>query len=190
MTSLSACLRVRPHRPRADGERDLWLERNLSSLSPDPFGLVPMVNQIFGYALGDDLAHTSDSPTDARSVRFGSAVNRTSFRGRGSTRAAGPRPRRTNVKICPDRAVGMECAVHTSRFTGRWRAALPQRGYLIQPGVATLCGYPGLVGPSYASILKGLLKRVASGLCEERRATLLKEPLQGSGLLCVTRNPG
>jgi len=31
---------------------------------------VPMVNQIFGYALGDDLADTSDSPTDALSVRF------------------------------------------------------------------------------------------------------------------------
>ncbi len=53
-----------------------------------------------------------------------------------------------------------------------------------------MCGYPGLVGPSCASILKGLLKDLAGGLCEERRATLLKEPLQGSGLLWVTRNPG
>ena len=140
MTSLSACLRVRPHRPRADGERDLWLERNSSPLSPDPIGLVPMVNQMLGYALGDDLAHTSDPPTDARSVRFGGAVDRASFCGRGGSRAAGPRRGGTNVKICPGRAVGMGCDMHTSRFTGRWRAALPQRGSLIQPGVATLCG--------------------------------------------------
>jgi hypothetical protein len=30
-----------------------------------------MVNQILGYALGDDLADTLESPTEARSVRFG-----------------------------------------------------------------------------------------------------------------------
>jgi hypothetical protein len=143
---LCAC-RFRPHRPCADGERDLWLERNLSSLSPDPIGLVPMVNQILGYALGDDLADNSDSPTDAPSVRFGGAVDRASCCGTAGPRAAGPRPRGANLKICPGRAVGMGCDVHTSRFTGRWRAALPQRGYLTQPGVATSCGYPGLGGP-------------------------------------------
>jgi hypothetical protein len=113
MTSLSACLRVRPHRPRADGERDLWLERNLSPLSPDPFGLVPMVNQMLGYALGDDLAHTSDPPTDARSVRFGGAVDRASFCGRGGSRAAGPRRGGTNVKICPGRPGGTWKGVRT-----------------------------------------------------------------------------
>jgi hypothetical protein len=106
----------------------------------DPIGLEPMVNQILGYALGDDLADTLDQPTDARSVRFGGAVDRASCCGRGGPRAAGPRRGGTNLKICPRRAVGMGCDMHTSRFTGRWRAALPQRGSLIQPGVATLCG--------------------------------------------------
>ena len=45
---------------------------------------------------------------------------------------------------------GAGCAVldsSTWKSTARWRAALPQRGYLTQPGVATFCGYPGLVGP-------------------------------------------
>ena len=98
--------RFRPHRPCADGERDLWLERNLSSLSPDPFGLVPMVNQILGYALGDDLADTLDQPTDARSVRFGGAVDRASCCGRGGPRAAGPRVSRRSDSPTPARRVG------------------------------------------------------------------------------------
>ena len=71
----------------------------------------------------------------------------------------------------------MRCGVldaHTWRSTRRWRAALPQRGYLTQPGVATFFGYPGLVGPCCASILKGLLKDVPGESCEERHATLLQ----------------
>jgi len=52
------------------------------------------------------------------------AVHRMSFCGRGGTRAAGPRRRGTNLKICPGRVRPVGCAVHTLRFTKRWRVAL------------------------------------------------------------------
>jgi hypothetical protein len=62
------------------------------------------------------------------------AVDRMSFCGRGGTRAAGPRRRGTNLKICPGRAVGMECGVHTPR----WRVP-----YTLTPSLSRV--HPGAV---------------------------------------------
>jgi hypothetical protein len=45
-----------------------------------------MVNQILGYARGDDLADTSDSRTDPRSVRFGGLLTGHLFAGGGHVR--------------------------------------------------------------------------------------------------------
>jgi hypothetical protein len=98
--------------------------------------LLLMVNQIFGYAFGDDLADTSNSPTDASSVRFGGAVDQVSLGGRGRKRAALP-PGLDGQAGKPMPRLGEPCTKATSRChrtlppaSSRWavrlkRAALP-----------------------------------------------------------------
>ena len=124
----------------------------------------------------------SDSPTDARSVGSCCARGEVDRRLDASTSQLTLSRSPTRGGAAPswdkfENLSGAGCAVldsSTWKSTARWRAALPQRGYLTQPGVATFCGYPGLVGPCCASILNGLVKDVPGESCEERHATLLQ----------------
>jgi len=96
-------------------------------------------------AAGPRSSHRSDSPTDARSVGSGLArgvesrsdVSTSQLTlGRSPGRAAGPRPRGTNVKMCPGRmgkrqGVRTLCESSTARSTKptrrAWRSACWQK---------------------------------------------------------------
>ncbi len=146
-------------------------------------------------AAGSRASHRSDSPTPARGV--GSGGGRTwSTVPSAVLDAACSRVRCSRLRSHaqhddpPASFVQWSEPRLTPLATSERRSGTSPKGILHTARGCHLWWLPRVMRPRRTSILKGLLKDVGGEWRRESRVPLLKEPLQGSGVLWMARNPG